>query len=366
MKYFFIIFAVFASLKNSFSQETELNLLVWANIIPPEVIKQFEEEQKHTENPIKINMMYFDSDEMLEARLYAGNTGFDVIMTSANPYLINHIKADFYQKIDHKKLKNYHKLSPVFLKRLAEFDPHNQYSLPFSWGTAGIGYNVTKIKEIMPDAPVNSWAMFLDPTIISKFQKCGVSILDVPTEVIPITLGYYQRNPLSHKNDDLNFAFEKLHTIRPYIKRINTGNYMDLLANGDICLALGWSADILNAQYHGKKKGQTIEYQFGKEVTPLHIDILAIPKESKKADQAHAFFDFILRADINIKITQHTLYGNAHKGAIKSLPIEFTKNPIFFPGKEEILKYVMDKPPHIRYKQKRIRYWENFKQLTRS
>jgi putrescine transport system substrate-binding protein len=337
---------------------SQLNIYVWAHSISKQIIRDF--EKKHD---IKINMSFFDSDEVMEAKLYAGLTGFDLIMTSANPFLPNHLKAKFYQKLDKSKLPHYKHLDRIILKRLDEYDPGNNYAVPMLWGVAGIGYNPAKIKTIMPDAPINSWAMIFDPDIIAKFAKCGVAMLDVPTEVIPLMLGYHGKNPLSLTKQDLEFATEKLLQIRPYIKRINSQNYVSQLANGEICLALGWSADIMNARQYAKEanKGVTVEFAFAKELTPIHIDVFAIPTEAKHVDNAHKFIDFMLQPEIIALATEDTFYSNANPDSKKYLPKEIAESNVIFPASNDIMKYIMDKPAPLRYEQMRIRAWQRFK-----
>jgi putrescine transport system substrate-binding protein len=336
----------------------DIKVFYWANTIPRSVFEDFEKE-----TGIHIIATIFDSDELLEAKLYAGLTGFDVIILTANPFLPNHLKAQFYQKLDKSKLNNYKHLDPAILRKLDFYDPGNAYAIPFSWGTAGIGMDAKKILEIMPNAPVQSWKIFFEPDILKNFQKCGVSMVDSPTEVIPLMLGYLGYNPHSLKLNELDHAMQRLRLIRPYIKEINNSNYISNFANGDLCLALGWSGNIIQARDAARnaKKGIDIEYKFANELTPMWIDIIAIHHEAPNADGAHKFLNFMMKPEISARITNETGFANGNLSSRAFISPHLLNDTVLFPSAEKIEHFHMDKPAPLRYEQKRVRAWEQFK-----
>src|SRR4249920_478208 len=221
--------------------EKVVNVYNWSDYIEPTVIEAFTKE-----TGVTVNYEVMDSNEMLETKLVAGRTGYDVVVPSAN-FLARQIKSGIYQKLDKSKLdlKN---LDPDITKRLEVFDPGNEHGVNYMWGTSGVAYNEEAIKAAMPNAPVDSFAMFWDPKVVSKFAKCGVSILDAPSEVIGTVLIYLGKDANSEKPEDLKAAEKVLMSVRPYIRNINSSAYIEQLAGGEICLALGWSGDVLQAK----------------------------------------------------------------------------------------------------------------------
>ncbi len=263
--------------------ELVLNVYNWSDYIDESVIEDFTRE-----TGIKVQYDVFDSNEVLETKLLAGSTGYDIVVPSAS-FLERQIKAGVFQKLDPARLPNLKNMDPEITQRVALHDPGNEHSVNYLWGTSGVGYNVDKIKAAMPDAPIDSFAMFYDPKVVAKFKDCGVSILDAPSEVVGTVLIYLGKEANSENPDDLAAAEKVLTTIRPFIKYINSSKYIEDLANGEICLALGWSGDVLQARDRADEAGNgiTIKYAIPKEGAVMFFDMLAIPADAKHVKNAY-------------------------------------------------------------------------------
>lgn len=306
----------------------QLNVYNWVDYIGPSVLAGFEKE-----TGIKVNYDTYDANETLEAKLAAGNSGYDIVVPSLSPFLARQVKAGFYAKLDKAKLSNYDHLDKTLLQRMAKYDMGNAYAIPWTTGTDGIGYNVEKIKAILPDAPVDSMRMIFDPEIVAKFKGCGVSMLDSPNDIFPQMLAYLGLNPDSQDPKDLQKAADALLKIRPYIRKFDSSEYINDLANGDLCLSLGFSSDINIARRRAKEanKGVTLNYTIPKEGAQRWIDTMAIPKDAPHLAAALQFMNYILdpkvAADTGNAVFIQT--GNADaKGLIKP---EIVGDPGVFP-----------------------------------
>src|SRR5581483_1861735 len=253
------------------AEEKVLNVYNWSDYVEPSVLEDFTRQ-----TGIKVNYDVFDANEVLETKLLTGHTNYDVVAPSG-AFLERQIKAGVYQKLDKAKLPNWKYLDPEVMKKAAQYDPGNQYAIDYMWITSGPGYNVAKINERLPDAPVDSWSMLYDPAVVSKFADCGVSLLDAPTEVIPTVLIYLGRDPNSNSVEDLQAAEKALMAIRPYMRYIHSSRYIDDLANGETCLALGWSGDVKQAHDREKDAGKGIDiaYNIPKEGAISNYDVMA-------------------------------------------------------------------------------------------
>ncbi|HEY4881818.1 MAG TPA: polyamine ABC transporter substrate-binding protein [Steroidobacteraceae bacterium] len=286
-----------------------VNVYNWSDYIDPSVVPAFEKEYG-----IKVNYDVFDSNEVLETKLLAGRTGYDVVVPSAS-FLQRQIQAGVFQKLDKSLLPNLKNLDPDIMRRIEVNDPGNQYGVNYLWGTSGVGYNETQIAAAMPNAPVDSFAMFYDPNVIRNFQKCGVSILDAPDEMVGTVLLYLGRSPNSESLDDLRAAEKVLLAMRPFVRYINSSKYIEDLANGDICLALGWSGDVGQARTRALEAGKAfrIRYNVAKEGALMFFDMLAIPADAPHPNNAHLFINYLLRPEVAAKTSSsmHFTTGNA-------------------------------------------------------
>jgi len=309
------------------AEEKVLNVYNWSDYIAPDTVANFEKE-----TGIKVRYDVFDSNEVLEAKLLAGNTGYDIVVPSAN-FVARQIKAGIFQRLNRNKLSNYNNLDPVIMKSLAGYDPENAYVLPYLWGTTGIGYNVAKIKERMNDAPVTSWDMLFKPEIVARFKDCGVSVLDTPSEVVPIMLRYLGLPTGSQTEEDLAKSETALMQVRPHIKYFHSSQYLNDLANGELCLVMGWSGDIFQSRDRAEeaKNGNTIAYVIPKEGTLMWFDTMAIPKDAPHVDNAHKFMDYILRAEVTAAISDQMHYANANQAATAKMDPAVANDPSIYP-----------------------------------
>jgi putrescine transport system substrate-binding protein len=299
----------------SVAADRVVNVYNWSDYIDPAILEDFTKE-----TGIKVKYDVFDSNDLLETKLLAGKTGYDVVVPSAN-FLGRQISAGVFIKLDKSKLPNLTHVWPDVAARLSAFDPGNQYAVNYMWGTTGIGYNVNKIKERMPDAPLDSWSMVFDPAIISKFKDCGVMFLDAPDEVIPAALNYLGKNPNSRTPEDYAAAEELLKKVRPFVKKFHSSEYINALANGDACLVIGWSGDIKQAASRAEEKSKTqkdpkkkveVGYIIPKEGAGTFYDNLTIPKDAKNIDEAYAFIDYLLRPEVIAKASNAISYANGN------------------------------------------------------
>jgi len=337
--------------------EKVVNVYNWSDYIEPSVLEAFT-----AETGVKVNYEVMDSNEMLETKLLAGRTGYDVVVPSAS-FLARQIKTGIYQKLDKSRLPNLKNLDPELTKRQEVFDPGNEYAVNYMWGTSGVAYNEGKIKEAMPDAPVDSFAMFWDPKVASKFQKCGISILDAPSEVVGTVLIYLGRDANSEKLEDLKAAEKVLMSVRPFIRLINSSKYIEDLANGEICLALGWSGDTLQARDRADEagKGQVIKYNIPKEGAVMFFDDFAIPADASHVKNAHLFIDYMTRADVSAKNSNFLSYASTNAAALPSVDAEVKSNPNVYPTPEMLTKIVPDLPESAEFTKELTRTWTRFR-----
>jgi putrescine transport system substrate-binding protein len=303
-----------------------------------------------------------DSNELLETKLLAGRTGYDLVLPSAN-FLARQIKQGIYQKLDRSKLKNWGNLDTEIMKKLEAFDPGNLYAVNYMWGTSGVAYNEEKVKEIDPNAPVNSFAIFYDPNQIKKYQKCGVSVLDAPSEVLGTVLIYLGKDANSESLDDLKAAEKVLLAVRPYIRTINSSAYIENLANGDACLVLGWSGDVLQAASRAEeaKKPFHVRYHIPKEGAVQFFDNFAIPADAAHVKNAHLFIDFLNRPEIAAKNSNFISYANGNSASLPMIDDAVKGNPDVYPPPELMAKLVPDMPESAEFTKELTRVWQRFK-----
>jgi len=308
-----------------------LNVYNWSDYIAEDTIAGFE-----AETGIKVTYDVFDSNEVLEAKLLAGNTGYDLVVPSLS-FLSRQIQAGVFQPLDKSKLSNYGNLDTDLLQRIAPKDSGNAHSVPYLWGTTGIGYNPEKVTAALgEDAPVDSWDLIFKVENISKLQSCGVALLDTPQEVIPIALHYLGEDPNSFDEEVIRKAEALLATVRPHITYFHSSQYINDLANGDICVALGWSGDVLQAADRAEEadKGVSVEYVLPKEGGPMWFDMLAIPKDARHPNNAHAFIDYLMRPQVAADITNYVAFASGNAAALELVDEEIRSNENIYPTDE--------------------------------
>jgi putrescine transport system substrate-binding protein len=299
----------------------------WSDYVDPAVLEKFS-----TETGIEVRYDVFDSNEVLETKLLTGKSGYDVVVPSAY-FLERQIKAGVFRPLDRSKLPNLTNIDPEIARFAAAHDPGNEHSVVYMWGTTGIGYDAGKVKAIMPDAPVDSWRFVFDPQVLSRFKDCGVSVLDDPTDMVATMLLWLGKDPNSENEADLKLAEEKLLAIRPYIRTIHSSQYIDDLANGEVCVVIGYSGDVLQAADRAEEAGKTheIAYSIPREGALMWFDTLAIPADAPHPDEAHAFIDYLMRPDVAAANSNFVYYASANQAAIPLLEPELRDDPSIYP-----------------------------------
>jgi putrescine transport system substrate-binding protein len=321
--------------------DREVRVYNWSDYIDEEVLADFTKE-----TGIKVIYDVFDSNELLETKLLAGGSGYDVVVPTG-PFLSRQVTAGVFQKLDKAKLPNLKNVWPLIQERTALYDPGNAYSINYMWGTTGIGYNEAKIKERMPDAPVDSWDLIFKPEIVSKFKDCGIFLLDAADDILPVALLYLGLDPNSKDPGDLQKAGALLETIRPNIQKFHSSEFINALANGDICIAVGYSGDILQARDRAEeaKNGVTIGYKIPKEGAQMWFDQMAIPADAKHIDEAHEFINYILKPEVIAKASNYVNYANGNLASQEFISDENKSDASIFPD-EATLKRLFVKNPY--------------------
>ncbi|WP_102869030.1 polyamine ABC transporter substrate-binding protein [Pseudovibrio exalbescens] len=324
------------------AQDRTVNIYNWSDYIDDEVLAQFEEE-----TGIAVKYDVFDSNEVLETKLLTGGTGYDVVAPTAQ-FLSRQIQAGVFQKLDRDQLPNLKHMDKQLMERLSKLDPENAYSINYMWGTSGLGMNTAKIKEVAPDAPLDSWAILFDPEILKQVSECGVHVMDEPDEMFPAALHYLGMDPDSNDPEDIRKAGELLETIRPYVLKFHNSEFVNALANGDICLAYGWSGDVMQAADRAAEAGNGVEleYVLPKEGGQMWFDQMAIPADAPHPEEAHEFLNFIMRPEIAAKLTNYIYYANGNEAATDLVDDEIKSDPSIYPTKDvkEKLYTVSAKP----------------------
>lgn len=288
-----------------------LHIYNWSDYIGENTLANFEKE-----TGIKVVYDVFDSYETVQGKLMPGHSGYDVIVLNAalaSPL----IKAGIFMPLDKSKLPGWSNLDPMVLQAMETYDPGSRYTMPYTWGTIGITYNVDKIRQRMPDAPLDSLALIFDPKVVSRFADCGVSLLDSPTEVIPLALTYLGRDPNSTAPDDIKAAKEVLMKVRPYIKKYDSVGYLTALPNGDQCMAMTYSGDYATATARAEEAGLSINlgYSIPRDGSLIWFDDFYIPKDAPNAQNAHTFIEYMLRPEVIAETTNYIRYANSNAAA---------------------------------------------------
>jgi putrescine transport system substrate-binding protein len=320
------------------AEEKVLNLSIWNDYLADDTIANFEKE-----TGIKVSVTNYGSNEELEAKLAPGNSGYDVVVPSASSYE-RQIKSGYYQKLDKGQLPNLKNMDPDIQARLAMHDPNNDYAVLHMWGTTGIGYNVKKISTAMKNAPLDSWKLVFDPNVVKNFKKCGIAVLDSATEMYSMTLSALGKDPNSQKQEDLDEATKALMALRPNIRYADTQRMIGDLANGEICLAVGYNGDILQARDRAveNKTGAEIKYIIPKEGTIIWFDSYLVPKDAPHPMNAHLFINYMLRPEVIAAVTNKVKYPNGNKEATALVDKAVLDDPSVYPPQDVKVKLVPD------------------------
>ncbi|WP_462382671.1 polyamine ABC transporter substrate-binding protein [Pseudomonas sp. Marseille-QA0892] len=301
----------------------------WSDYIGPTTLADFQKA-----SGLKVAYDVFDTNEMLEAKLLSGRSGYDVVVPSSQ-FLTKQIQARTYQPLQREKLPHWKHLDARLMERLEAADPGNRYAVPYMWGTVGIGYNVEKVRAALGEnAPVDSWDLVFKPENLAKLHGCGVAFLDAPVKIIPQALQYLGLDPNSTNPQDYEKASALLQTLSSSVTYFHSSRYTSDLANGDICVAIGYSGDIMQAQSRANDAGKAVDirYSIPREGANLWFDMLAIPRDASNPDGAHAFIDYLLRPDVVARISDYVGYANPNKDATALMDASVRENPGIYPS----------------------------------
>jgi len=312
------------------AQDNVVNVYNWSDYIAEDTVAKFE-----AETGIKVNYDVFDSNELVEAKLLAGGSGYDVVVPSGF-FLERQVAAGLFLPFDKSKIPNLSNMDPDVMAAAAAHDPDNAHSVDYMWGTTAIGYNVGKVAERLGEAPIDSWDAVFKPDNLAKLQDCGVNILDAPAEVMATALNYLGLDPNSESPDDLKKAEDLLMSIRPYVRTFNSSQYIDDLGNGEICLSIGYSGDVFIARDAAAEANAGVEvaYVIPKEGALKWFDLFAIPADAPHVDNAYKFIDFMLRPDIAAANTNYVFYASGNKAALDLIDPEVKDDPAIYPTPE--------------------------------
>ncbi|MFC6669331.1 polyamine ABC transporter substrate-binding protein [Marinobacterium aestuariivivens] len=341
------------------SAEEELHVYNWSDYIAEDTIDRFQQE-----TGIKVLYDVYDSNEVLEAKLLAGSSGYDLVFPTARPFADRQISAGIFQPLDKSKLSNYGNLDPVILGSLGDIDADHAHLVPYMWGTTGIGINVGKVREILgEDAALDSWRLVFNPEVSAKLSACGVSLMDDPTEVLVAARAYLGKNPNDYGSEALDEAAAVVNAVRPNIRYFHSSQYINDLANGDLCVAHGYSGDILQAKARAEEAGNNVEiaYLVPSEGAVVWTDVMAIPADAPNAAAAHKFIDFLMRPDVIAPISNYVAYANANAAATELVDEAVRQDPGIYPPQATRERFITLKTPSNRETKAINRLWTRIK-----
>ncbi|MEP0152197.1 MAG: polyamine ABC transporter substrate-binding protein [Nitratireductor sp.] len=311
-------------------EEKVVNVYNWSDYIDDSILADFTEE-----TGIKVVYDVYDSNDILDTKLFAGGSGYDVVVPSSE-YLVRQIEAGLIQKLDKSKLSNLDKMWDVISDRVGEYGDANDYSVNYMWGTTGIGYNKKMVAERIDNPPTDSWDLIFDPQYAKKLADCGIMMLDAPTEVMPAALNHLGLDPNSTDPGEIEQAKEMLLKVRPFVRKFHSSEYINALANGDICVGYGYSGDIFQARDRAAEAGQGVEiaYSIPKEGARMWFDQLAIPADAPHPENAHAFIDYLMRPEVIAKATNYVVYANGNKASQEFVDDAIINDPALYPSDE--------------------------------
>src|SRR5215471_20028856 len=353
------VFAAMIAASPAPGEEPRLNVYNWSDYIAPDTIAKFE-----AETGIKITYDVYDGNEVLEAKLLAGNSVYDVVVPSARPFMARQIAAGVYRTLYKAKLPNSRNLDPKILELVAADDPGNTHAVPYLWSDTGIGFNEKQVQAALgEEAPVGSLGLIFDPANAQKLAACGIALLDTPQEVFPATLAYLSLDPKSRDLGDLDMAAAALEKIRPYIRKFHSSQYINDLAGGDLCVALGYSGDVVQARNRAREAGNkvAIAFRVPREGAMMSVDMLGIPADTPHPENSLRFIDYLLRPAVVADITNAVWYPNPNVQATDLVKPEIRNAPAVYPPKDIRSRLYVDLPASPAYERARTRAWTRLK-----
>ena len=339
------------------AQDKVVHVYNWSDYIDTKALDEFTRE-----TGIKVVYDTYESNEMLETKLLAGNTGYDVVLPSGT-FLQRQIAAGVFQPLDRSKLPNAKGLWPEVMKRLEAYDPGNRFAVNYMWFTTGIAYNVDKIKQRLGNVAVDSWDIVFRPELLKRLSDCGVYVLDSPEDLFAVAMRYLNIDPNSKKPDDIRRAATLLGRLRANVKKFHSSEYINSLANGDICLAVGWAGDAFQAKNRAREasNGIDVAYVIPREGTLMSFDNFAIPKDAPHVAEAYAFIDFMLRPEVAARNSSVTNFAN---GVLASKPFvekSVIENPAIYPDEATMKRLFTVSPNDLATQRLVTREWTRVK-----
>lgn len=357
-KSIFVGAALTAVFSAAHAQENVVNVYNWAEYTAPDTISGFEKA-----TGIKARYDTFDNNDTLQAKLLTGKSGYDVVVPSTH-YAARQIEGGIFQKLDKSKIPNWEHLDPDLMAVLADVDPGNEYLIPWGYGTNGLGYNVTRVKEVFgDDVELGNWDMLFKPENAEQLKSCGISMLDEAAQVFPAVLHYMGKDPNSSNPDDYKEALELLKTIRPFIRQFSSSGYIDELAAGDLCMVYGFSGDVMISAHRAREanKDYKVDYYIPEGGAPVWFDTMAIPKSAKNVDAAHTFINYIETPEVHAAITNTMFFPNANKSAREFVNPEVANNPMIYPSQDVSQTLFVIKPQPLPIQRLQTRLWSELK-----
>ena len=342
-----------AAATTAMAQSKVVNVYNWSDYIDDSILTDFT-----AETGIRVVYDVYDSNEILETKLLAGGSGYDVVVPTGT-FLQRQIQAGVYQPLQKDKLPHLANMWPQISARLAKYDPGNEYAINYMWGTTGIGYNVEAVQARLGTDTIDSWDVIFNPETLAKFKDCGVMMLDAPDEVFRAALNHLGIDPDSKEAADYEKATELLMTIRPSVQKFHSSEYINALANGDICIAVGWSGDILQARDRAAEanNGVTVNYAIPKQGALMWFDNMAIPADAPNVENAHAFINYIMRPEVMAKASNYVYYANGNLASKDFLIEDVIGDPAIYPSDATMEKLYTVSPFDARLQRAVTRLW---------
>ena len=343
-----------AALVPAAAMAQSINVFNWSDYIAEDTLEKFT-----AATGISVNYDVYDSNDTLEARLLAGSSGFDVVVPTSD-YMQRQIAAGAYQPLNKDLLPNLVNMDPALMAAAAAYDPGNAHAVIYMWGSTGIGYNVNAVAERLgADFEVDGWSLIFEEENIAALADCGVTFLDTPVEMFPAAMNYLGLDPTSTNEADFNAALELLQRVAPHVRYFHSSQYISDLANGEICVAVGWSGDVFQARDRAEEAGRGVEidYLIPSEGAHQWFDMLAIPVDAPNPEGAHAFINFIMDPQITADITNYVWYANANAASMEFVDEEIRNDPAVFPPAETIARMWQLQPYDVRTSSTLNRLW---------
>lgn len=344
---------ILATAVSAAAQDRVVNIYNWSDYIDESILTDFT-----AETGIRVVYDVFDSNEMLETKLLAGGSGYDIVVPTGT-FLQRQIQAGVFQPLQKDKLPNLSNMWPQISERLAKYDPGNDHAINYMWGTTGIGYNVGAVQERLGVDTIDSWDVIFTPETLAKFADCGVMMLDAPDEIFRAALNHLGIDPDTTEPADYEKATELLMSVRPSVQKFHSSEYINALANGDICIAVGWSGDILQARDRAAEAGAgvTVEYAIPNEGALMWFDNMAIPSDAGNVEEAHEFLNYIMRPEVMAKASNYVYYANGNLASQEFLNEDVIGDPAIYPTPETTERLYTVSPFDARLQRTITRLW---------